>query len=98
MRIAYALAAALAMGSAHAQPLPPTIPKATCSTIPKNWKLAAATIPFDEVDKKLSGSPGWQAYKKGRQTPDQYREFRDGGTTGILVTRLGCFNSYFITK
>ena len=98
MRIAYALAAALAMGGAHAQPHPPTIPKPVCSPVPKNWQLGAKPVPLEEVDKKLGGSPGWEAYKKGRRSQDQYREFRDGKTQGILVTRLGCINSYFITR
>ncbi|MFY9314455.1 MAG: hypothetical protein WAO95_02710 [Burkholderiales bacterium] len=101
MRIAYALVAALAMGGAHAQPHPPTIPKPVCSPIPQNWKLGARPVPFEEVDKKLGATHknrGWDAYKKGRRSEDQYREFSDGKSQGILVTRLGCLNSYFITK
>ena len=100
MRIAYALAIALAMGGAYAQPHPPTIHKPVCSPIPKNWKLAAKPLPFEEIDKKLSalGLRGWDAYKKGRRSQDQYREFNDGKSNGILVTRRECLNSYFMTK
>ena len=98
MRIAFALVAALAMGGAHAQPHPPPVHKPPpCAPVPKNWKVAAAPMTFEEVDKKLGGSPGWKAYKKGRRAQDQYREFRDGKTQGILVNRLGCLNSYFVT-
>jgi hypothetical protein len=97
MRIALALAAALAMGGALAQPHPPTIPPPpACSPIPKNWKLAAAPLAFEEADKKLSASRGWQVYKKSRRVQDQYREFRDGRTQGILATRQGCLHSYFM--
>jgi hypothetical protein len=99
MRIALALAAALAVGGALAQPHPPTIPpQPPCSPVPKNWKLGTAPLPFEEADKRLTGSRGWEVYKKGRHGLDQYREFRDGKTQGILATRRGCLHSFFITK
>ena len=100
MQIAYVLVAALAMGGAYAQPHPPTIPKPVCSPIPNTWKLGAKPVPFEEIDKKLSALKlrGWDAYKKGRRSQDQYREFSDGKSQGILVSRLGCLNSYFMTK
>jgi hypothetical protein len=101
MRFTFALIFSVAACGAHSQPHPPVLPKPVCSPIPKSWKLGAKPIAFEEVDKQLSeshGKRGWDAYKKGRRTHDQYREFSDGKNKGILVTRTGCLNSYFMLR